>query len=58
MRLNDSVCEDIFGDLVGTMHPHYYTSSNRYPYESSNKRSRAYLEQAHRYENPYFVGNK
>ena len=56
MRMVDDICEDILGDLVGTMHPHYYKSNEKYPYESNNPKSRAYLEQDHRYENPYYVG--
>ena len=56
MRMVDYVCEDVFGDLVATMHPHYYTSLGVYPYESSKYESRAYLEQEHKYENPYYVG--
>lgn len=52
MRMVDFVCEDIVGDLVATMHPHYYTSKEKYPYESSNVESRAYLEQDHRFETP------
>lgn len=55
-KMVDYICEDIFGDLVGTMHPHYYKSSENYPYESKNPNSRAYLEQHHRHEHPYYVG--
>ena len=55
-KMVDYVCEDIFGDLVGTMHPHYYKSSDPYPYESNNPKSTAFLEQHHKYENPYYVG--
>ena len=56
MRIVDYLCEDIFGDLVATMHPHYFTSKEKYPYESRNFMSRAYLEQKHRFETPNFVG--
>ena len=57
MKMVDHVCEDIFGDLVATMHPHYYMSNKEYPYESSNTRSRAYIDQRHRYEHSYYVGS-
>ena len=56
MKMVSHVCEDIMGDLVATMHPHYYTSAHAYPYESENEASRAYLPQEHRYESHYFVG--
>ena len=56
MKMVAPVCEDIFGDLVATMHPHYYMSDHAYPYESSNAKSRAYVDQRHRYENRYYVG--
>jgi hypothetical protein len=57
MKMADFICEDIFGDLVGTQHPFYYKSSDSYPYESNNAKSKAFLVQHHRYENPYFVGS-
>ena len=57
MKMVDHVCEDIFGDLVATMHPHYYKSNEMYPYESSNTQSRAYVDQLHRYEHHYYVGS-
>jgi hypothetical protein len=57
MKMVDYICEDIFGDLVGTQHPMFYKSSDSYPYESSNTKSKAFLEQHHRYENPYYVGS-
>ncbi len=56
MRLVDDVCEDIFGDLVGVIHPQRDTSERSYPYESSNEESTAYLSQENRYENPYYFG--
>ena len=56
MRMVDTICDDLFGDLVGTVHPHYISSNKRYPYESSNKKSTAYLDQSNRYEHPYYVG--
>jgi hypothetical protein len=56
MRLVDDVCEDIFGDLVGVIHPQRDTSERSYPYESSNEESSAYLSQENRYENPYYFG--
>jgi len=56
MQLVENVCEDILGDLVGVIHPQINTSKRKYPYESSNKQSMAYLSQSNRYENPYYFG--
>jgi hypothetical protein len=56
MKLVDYVCEDILGDLVGTQHPHYYTSQQQYPYEG-NTQSTAFVSQNNRYLQPYFVGS-
>jgi hypothetical protein len=56
MKLVDYVCEDIFGDLVGTQHPHYYSSQEKYPYEE-NTLSTAYVNQNYRFSQPYYVGS-
>jgi hypothetical protein len=57
MKMVDKICEDIFGDRVGTMHADYHTSEKAYPYESRYKMSRAFVDQKHRYEHPYYVGS-
>ena len=56
MKLVDYVCEDILGDLVGTQHPHYYTSEEKYPYEENTKSS-AFISQNNRFIQPYYVGS-
>lgn len=57
MKMVDAICEDIFGDRVGTMHADYHTSEKVYPYESRNKNSTAYILPKLRYEHPYYVGS-
>ena len=55
MKMNDFICEEILGDLVGTSHSHYPSSNKEYPYEN-NIKSTAYVDQNNRYEQPYYVG--
>lgn len=55
MKMVDEVCEDIFGDLVATAHPHYPPGRETYPYET-NQRSTAFVEQHNQDKFPYFVG--
>jgi len=57
MKMVAKICEDIFGDRVGTMHADYHTSEKAYPYESRNRMSRAFVDQKHRYEHSYYVGS-